>query len=211
MYRFVNAAWETGPVRPRLAPGQVDVWRMSCGSVPPASPADCRQRAHRWRAELLAVYLGIPPGQLRLVRDPGGKPRLDLPGRALEFSLSHSASGALLAVSAGPAVGIDLETRRRVNDPLRIARRVFPADTVDLLERCGAAERLDLFLDHWTRMEARQKALGRGIFEAQVDPASVQSFGFVPGPAQYATLAVATVGTAAQLRFYQDAEHVGAA
>ena len=204
MYRFVNATWETGPSQPRLARGQVDVWRMPCESVPPASSVDCRQQARAWLERLLAAYLETTPDRLRLVREPGGKPRLDMPGRALEFSLSHSTAGALVAVSSGPPVGIDLETRRRVTDPLRIARRVFPADALALLERCSAAARLDLFLDHWTRMEARQKALGRGIFEPQVDAASLQCFGFVPGAAQYATLAVATGDVVAALHFYDE-------
>jgi 4'-phosphopantetheinyl transferase len=202
MYRFVNATWETGPARPRLALGQVDVWRMS--GVPAAASGDCRQRARAWLERLLAAYLGVPPERLNLVREHGGKPRLYVHGRVLEFSLSHSASVALVAVSGGPPVGIDVETRRRVTDPLRIARRVFPATSLAALERCSADARLDLFLDHWTRMEARQKALGRGIFEPQVDPASLQSFGFVPGAAQYATLAVATGEIVAPLRFYDE-------
>lgn len=205
MYRFVNATWEAGPARPRPVPGQVDVWRMPCESPGQPPPGDCRQRARAWLERLLAAYLDISPGQLRLARGPGGKPRLDLPGRVLEFNLSHSASVALVAVSGGAPVGIDVETRRDVSDPLRIARRVFPADILALLERRGGAERLDLFLDHWTRMEARQKALGRGIFEPQADPAGLQSYGFVPGAAQYATLAVATGETLAQLRFYDEA------
>lgn len=206
MYRFVKATWETGPSQPLLSPGQVDIWRLPCEPAARLLPGECRERARAWLTNLLPAYLGIPPEYLQLVRDPGGKPRVDIRGKTLEFSLSHTSAGAVVAVSGGPAVGIDVETRRRVSDPLRIARRLFPADALALLERSSGAERLELFLDHWTRMEARQKALGRGIFDPQVDPRTLQCFGFVPGAAQYATLAVATDQVATQLRFYEDAD-----
>jgi phosphopantetheinyl transferase len=181
---------------------------MPCEPAAQALPGECRERARAWLVQLLAAYLDIPPEHLRLVRDPGGKPRVDIAGKVLEFSLSHASAGALVAVSGGPAVGIDVETRRRVSDPLRIARRLFPADTIALLEHSSGTGRLELFLDHWTRMEARQKALGRGIFDPQVDPKSLQCFGFVPGAAQYATLAVATDQVQTQLRFYDEPDPV---
>ncbi len=65
---------------------------------------------------LLARYVGADPRELRFVLGPHGKPALhrETPGEAtdLRFNLSHSGNLALLAVSTGREVGVDIERAR---------------------------------------------------------------------------------------------------
>ena len=104
-------------------------------------------------------------------------------------------------MTTGAAVGIDVETSRRIGDPLRLARRVMSAGECAELESLEGDERQERFLVLWTRMEARQKAIGRGIFAQPADPALLSSFSFRPGPGQWASLSVSPAVTGRELRF----------
>ena len=63
---------------------------------------------------LLARHLGADPRELRFVLGAHGKPALDPRCSAsdLRFNLSHSGSLALVAVSRGREVGVDIERAR---------------------------------------------------------------------------------------------------
>ena len=122
--------------------------------------------------DLLGRYLERPAEMLALSLQPGGKPFLDLP---IKFNLSHCADTALLAVTPTAEVGVDVERLREVGDPLRLAGRALTADELAQLSDAPSDRQLELFLDLWTRMEARQKAFGRGIFAARIDPARCTS------------------------------------
>jgi 4'-phosphopantetheinyl transferase len=113
-------------------------------------------------------YLGVPTEAVRFGRhacprcaDPAhGRPRIEHPVTALDFSLSRSGPYWLLAVTAGEQVGVDIERR--------IAGCVAEtALTDDELARVRRAERPEerqqLFLRAWTRKEAVLKACGVGI------------------------------------------------
>jgi len=67
--------------------------------------------------ELLGRYLEHDPRELRFVLGAHGKPALLSPGGTgavedLRFNLSHSGDLALVAVSAGQEVGVDIERAR---------------------------------------------------------------------------------------------------
>jgi phosphopantetheinyl transferase len=62
-------------------------------------------------------------------------------------------------------------------------------------------ERLERFLMLWTRMEARQKAVGRGIFAQPAEPDLLSNFSFRPGPRQWASLSVSPAVTGRELQF----------
>jgi 4'-phosphopantetheinyl transferase len=55
--------------------------------------------------ELLASYLGEPPGKLRFRYSSYGKPALS--GFELHFNVSHSGGLALLAFSTDHEIGVD--------------------------------------------------------------------------------------------------------
>jgi phosphopantetheinyl transferase len=99
-----------------------------------------------------------------------------------------------LAVSRHGSVGIDIERVRPVRNPLRIATRVWPDDLVARLASRPDNDRLRSFFVGWTRFEACQKALGRGVFDPPVDPSGLQTSTFCPGPGYIACVAVVAAG-----------------
>ena len=204
MHREVFPNWHEPPAEPAEMPGScIDVWRIQLPVASPGTLADgYRELAQGHMRGILARYIGVPADQLPLVTRSGGKPSLDMSGDSLEFNLSHSRGIALLAVSCSYAVGIDVETYRELPDPVRIARRALAAPEVEELLALPEQQRLTRFLSLWTRMEARQKALGRGIFARPADPASLSSFSFRPGPEQFAGLSISPPGSDPQLRFF---------
>lgn len=210
MYREIFPHWEPAPDRPELSHGQVDIWRivLPVRAAPTASAARgpagdaMRQLARSALDDILARYLGRRPGAGEIRVHPGGKPYLAAPAPGIEFNLSHCTDTALLAVTTGLDVGVDVEARRRVADPLRLARRVFTPDEVRHLESLPASLRGERFLDLWTRMEARQKAIGRGIFADPADPATLTSVSFRPGPHHWASLSLSPRGPTPAFRFF---------
>jgi 4'-phosphopantetheinyl transferase len=210
MYREIFPSWEPGPERPVLAEGLVDIWRIDLGPAVPrgnVAPARPKRESGPGRAlaqtalrEILGSYLGRPAALLEILVHRGGKPYLAT--GTLEFNLSHCVDMALVAVTTGKAVGIDVEVERHVEDPLRLARRVLTSEELALLESQRGACRLERFLDFWTRMEARQKAVGHGIFATAVDPASLTSVTFRPAPRHWASLSLAPRGPEPAFRFF---------
>lgn len=151
---------------------------------------------------ILGQYLDCPTSVLQFKVHPGGKPYLDTPAKPLEFNLSHSRDVALLAVTTGATVGIDVETYRKIDDPLRLAQRVMPNGDCTELASLADRERIERFLMLWTRLEARQKAVGLGIFAQPADPALMSNFSFRPGPRQWASLSVSPMLNGRELRFF---------
>ncbi len=99
------------------------------------SPSDGQTftAAHGQMRQVLSAYLGTPPAELRFAANAYGKPSLDPPS-SLAFNLSHSGSAALLAVTFGQEVGVDLERFNRPVDLANIARRFFsPPEAAALL------------------------------------------------------------------------------
>jgi 4'-phosphopantetheinyl transferase len=110
---------------------------------------------------VLAGLLGCAPAALRWRRGRHGKPELSEPAADLRCNLSHSAGLAVLAVSAGRAVGVDVQRRQFAADLDMLAARYYPADEA----RFVAAGRSDTqravrFTGLWSRKEACVKAAG---------------------------------------------------
>jgi phosphopantetheinyl transferase len=134
--------WAPGPPTARATAGVVDIWRADLAAIGEgledllcaaeyARAAEIvpeRRRAEWTRSRgvlraLLARYLGADPRELRFVLGPHGKPSLhrEAAGKAtnprgsttdLRFNLSHSGNLALVAVTAGCEVGVDIERPR---------------------------------------------------------------------------------------------------
>lgn len=128
--------------------------------------------------KILAGYVNLEPQQLVFSYGAKGKPELHSKGRdsALEFNLSHSRDVALLAVTRGGRVGVDIEF---VNSEIAaddLAARFFAAGEIRALEALPANRKVDAFFSCWTRKEAYIKALGVGLslpldgFEVNLDP-----------------------------------------
>lgn len=180
--------WRPPPRAPRLAEGDVHVWRMTLGPAVGAEPCwavlspderaralsfahDAHRaayvRAHGVMRMILAVYAESTPEELSFQHGPFGKPSLasDANDGRLEFNLSHSGDHALLAVARDRAVGIDIVRWDAAADHAGIAERFFsPLERQTLLSRAGTPEQTrDAFYSTWTRKEAYVKATGVGL------------------------------------------------
>lgn len=130
--------------------------------------------AHAQLRQILAHQLRCDPGELRFAAGRNGKPQLDPPSE-FRFNLSHSEGRALVGLSAGPEIGLDLEQLREIPHVADLASRVFGPNELDDWARAPPAIQGQRFLRGWTRKEACLKAIGSGLsvppqaFEAGVD------------------------------------------
>jgi 4'-phosphopantetheinyl transferase len=128
-----------------------------------------RRRFARCRAalrEILGRLLDEPAGSLRFRAAAVGKPELDRgPGvdESLRFNVSHSAELAIIAVSRGREVGVDLEKLRPVSEAQGIVASFFTAAERDAFAAIAEPARPAAFLRGWTRKEAVLKGFGAGI------------------------------------------------
>lgn len=111
--------------------------------------------------EILSDVLDRAPGDLAFGYTTQGKPVLpDGPA----FNLSHSGGWAVLALGAGPAVGIDIEARRPVERAL--AALVGSARELQVLQGLPDPDWTRGFFRLWTRKEAYLKGCGAGLSRA---------------------------------------------
>ena len=111
----------------------------------------------------LAGHLGCAPEGLRFERPASGRLALSVPAdTGLSFNLSHAAGESVVAVSPDGVVGVDIETTRRAETALRVARSFFPAAETEAIER-GSRPALCALI-HWTLKESLVKALGGTIW-----------------------------------------------
>lgn len=124
--------------------------------------------AARWALRrVLESYLSVPAAEIELEAGEHGKPRLRNNG-TIEFNLSHSNGLALVAVTDGRAVGVDVEMIEPDRDLIALAERALPSEDVAAVIAARPAERPALFYAAWTRHEARLKCLGLGLSSASL-------------------------------------------
>ena len=126
---------------------------------------------------VLGRYLGIPASALTFGYDSHGKPYLTgSHGIDLRFNVAHSGEVALLAVTDGVDVGVDVEVPRELPDRRQLAARFFAESETAAIEAVPEALRHQAFFTCWTRKEAYIKAIGLGLsapldsFEVSVVP-----------------------------------------
>lgn len=180
--------------------------------------------AHEQMRQVLGAYLDQSPDVLHFFAGPHGKPTLSQQhsrGAAkLRFNLSHSGDYAVLALSNGHEVGVDIEMLRPGVAEPELAAQVLSPQELQTLSSVPPTEADSFFLNGWTRKEAVLKALGCGLSREPSDltvgldrqrrwlqldldqPAiEVVSFDFQPDCAA----AVAMIGGVAGLEFRQGA------
>jgi 4'-phosphopantetheinyl transferase len=117
---------------------------------------------------ILAQRLHCPPEDVAFGVGPGGKPRLDDVGPgagvpSLRFNVTHSDELALIAISQGCELGVDIERLRPISEAARIVESYFTAREQAEFLRLAEADRPAAFLRGWTRKEAILKAKGVGL------------------------------------------------
>jgi 4'-phosphopantetheinyl transferase len=172
----------------RFRSGEVHIWRMELMSARCAESAwpimtDAeRSRAASFRFEadrerfcqsryllrqVLGRYLQLDAAEVAITQGPHGKPMLQnaRTPTGLQFNLTHCRSMALLAVTMGQPVGIDVEDGTRLNkaDISALARDYFTTNETQAIMSVTGSERIGAFLTCWTRKEALLKAVGVGL------------------------------------------------
>ena len=117
---------------------------------------------------ILGCYLCRDPRELRFRYGPRGKPFLveegGVSGVKIRFNLSHSDGLALLAVTRGAHIGVDIERIRPDLAYERIVDRFFSSQEVASLRTLPRNDvRRKAFFACWTRKEAYIKAIGEGL------------------------------------------------
>lgn len=176
--------WHPGPVRPKLAPGEIHLWRATLDDPIRLAGAEAvlsreeifragrfarmvdRERfiaAHGALRMVLGLYVSADPQSLEFRTGSMGKPALVQTFTDLRFNLSHSGDIALIAVTRGREVGVDVERVQRDIEFDPIVEHYFdPTEAWDL-RTAPAHERVEKFFDLWTRKEACVKAEGTGL------------------------------------------------
>ncbi|HEX4133922.1 MAG TPA: hypothetical protein VHY84_04800 [Bryobacteraceae bacterium] len=181
----------------------VDIWTISLVKPSPEHLSEDEiARANRFRFEedrirwirarsalrlILSRYAGDEPSRLGFTLGAHGKPAL-LPVSHVEFNLSHAGDWALVAVTHGIPVGVDIE-RIRAN-----------VDMAPLLTRLGESnlpETTQQLYQMWTHREARAKAVGGALFDRPSENARAVNLN---APEGY-TASVALVGYEPDVRY----------
>lgn len=124
---------------------------------------------HRLRAvamrvqlrHLLGVYLCVNPAEIVFQKAEFGKPFV--PNVPISFSVSHSGSIALVAISLNNVVGIDVERWRELDNLSALVRRNFSSAEKTQWEEIADDQREAVFFNIWSCKEAFIKATGRGL------------------------------------------------
>jgi 4'-phosphopantetheinyl transferase len=183
----MNTGWALPPGQRSLADQDVHVWLIALDEAPwtlkecyAIMSQDEQERAakfkfdqDRWRyviahtslRRILSGYLGVRPSTLKFSTGPNGKPYLALNPQALpiQFNLSHSNKVALLAVTLGREIGVDVEYVRQDFPFDEIAARFFTAREVAAIRKLPEHLRPEAFYKCWTSKEAFLKAKGIGL------------------------------------------------
>ena len=128
--------------------------------------------------QMLSKVTGLDVSALHFNHGEHGKPCLagNVAGKNVVFNVSHSHGMALVAITLGNRLGIDLEKLRQEVEWQALARRFFSDAEFRALSRQPDDCRMKSFFTCWTRKEAFVKAVGNGIayglkeFDVSIDP-----------------------------------------
>ena len=170
-----------------LSENEVHVWLVQTNDES-SSPGDCKDllspveqdRASKFKFEtdrrqyttshaalrsVLSNYLNSPARDLQFAEGPYGKPKL-APNQAknkFEFNLSHSHEVALVAVTQGREIGVDVEWVRKDFAFDEVAQRFFTTKEMAALHSLPLHLQREAFYKCWTSKEAFLKAKGTGL------------------------------------------------
>ena len=122
--------------------------------------------AHGGLRAVLGRYLGLGPDAVELYRSEAGKPRLrkERGGQsAITFNMSHAHGRALIAVSKGREVGVDLERIRSDIEVAKLSERYFAPSEHATIMQLAQEQRAARFFRYWVAKEAVLKAQGIGL------------------------------------------------
>lgn len=136
---------------------RMHIWRAhaeSFGCSPRAPGSRNRELVARFLERLLVGYLGRMP---ELGKERRGRPFV--PGKPLDFNLSHSGNWIVGAFVRHGRVGVDIEHMRTDRDLPGIAKRFFAPEEAQAV----GTDPLGRFYRYWTAKEAALKMTGQGL------------------------------------------------
>jgi len=115
--------------------------------------------------QLLAQHLGSSPQAIQLKFGTHGKPAVhgQVGACGLQFSCSHSADWALIALARGSELGVDLEQHRHMAEVEDLAKNFFSPSEISELMKLPPELKTAGFFNCWARKEAFVKAIGLGL------------------------------------------------
>jgi 4'-phosphopantetheinyl transferase len=118
-----------------------------------------------WLRVILARALASTPDRVAFCYGTNGKPKLagEYRDSELTFNVSHSGDHALIGLTTGRAIGVDIERVRPMPDFAEIASGYFTETEMRAIAALPEAGRLRGFFRCWTRKEAFMKATGEGM------------------------------------------------
>ena len=183
----MNNYQQAAPENPGLSRHNVDVWLASTDLPDTRVQAYARflseaelARARKFRSKTgyreYVVTRGLLRQVLSRVAGPGlagtdflygrhGKPGpgARVAGETVAFNVSHSHGLALVALTLGGRLGVDLEKIRPARNWRELARRYFSEAENQALDGRPEEDGREAFFACWTRKEAFVKALGVGV------------------------------------------------
>jgi 4'-phosphopantetheinyl transferase len=164
---------------------KIDIWRvclkrdpLSVGTLFETLSPDERQKANKFHfardrdhfvvargslRKILGWYINVSPSQISFFYNKYGKPFLVQENQSFQFNISHSNDLAVIAVTSGREVGLDIEFVNENLDVLSTVQSVFSETEISAFKALPPNLRTGAFFRGWTRKEAYIKALGKGF------------------------------------------------
>lgn len=114
----------------------------------------------------LSRYADVAPAAWTFEPDRFGRPLITndhAAARDIAFNITHTNSLIALAVTGGPAIGIDTERVRAFDALLDLAEQSLTPREVEALRSCPEELQPRRFLEYWTLKEAYLKARSVGL------------------------------------------------
>jgi 4'-phosphopantetheinyl transferase len=113
---------------------------------------------------ILGTYLNRSPSDLVFRYGEQGKPYLRQNSECIQFNVSHSKDYALVAITRGCSIGVDIEYVNPEIDFESLAKSFFSEEEYESMSQLPCQiEKLEAFYHCWTRKEAFIKAVGKGL------------------------------------------------
>lgn len=162
----------------KLNRNTVHIWivDVKCNSLPNFLSAAERKRwngfffskdkqlfyqSHNALRLILSHYLSDKPSEIEYELTSYGKPFLK--NKSLQFNLSHTDTMAVIAVTEGAEIGVDIENLNREVEYDDLAKQFFCEAEYLKLVQAPPEEKRNAFFNCWTRKEAFIKAVGEGL------------------------------------------------
>ncbi len=114
---------------------------------------------------ILANILNTNTDHINIEYSEHGKPCIEqqYQGENICFNLSHSGSQAIIALTLGQEIGVDIEKMESGKDYKALSRRFFSGQERQQISSTDESQTENLFYACWARKEAFVKAIGDGF------------------------------------------------